>query len=408
MLESVPLPVVCLLAYLILVTPLVVFHELGHFVVARLCGVKVDRFSIGFGRALLSWRSRSGMEWRLGWLPLGGYVKFAGDPNSASGVPDVEDLAELKREIIAAEGPGAEKRYFHFKPVWQRALIAVAGPATNFILAIAIFALIYSVIGRPMATPRVERVFSGSPAAAAGLAPGDLILSVAGAKIDSPDQVVQEIALRSGTPTPILVERGGRRLALTVTPVRSLNEDPRVRMRVGRIGLLVGVVPGPHPLVRDRPDQAVVRGINTSWRLVRYTSTYIGRIFVGQESGSAIGGPIRTAAMSGQLVKDAAHATPGKPALQVLNIGFTLLQMAAIVSVSLGFLNLLPIPVLDGGHLLFYAYEAVARKPLGVRVQEAGFRIGLALLAGLMLFATWNDLHPMMLSVFKNLGGLFS
>src|SRR5262249_13826498 len=153
MLESAPLPVLAVLAFFILVTPLVVLHEFGHFLVARLFGVKVDRFSVGFGRAVLSWKTRSGMEWRLGWIPLGGYVKFAGDANAASAVPDSEDLAELKREIAEVEGPGAFKRYFHFKPVWQRALIVAAGPCMNFVLAIALFAVLFSVIGILVAQP---------------------------------------------------------------------------------------------------------------------------------------------------------------------------------------------------------------------------------------------------------------
>jgi regulator of sigma E protease len=408
MLESVPGGIFNILCFLVMVTPLVVLHEFGHFAMARLCGVKVERFSIGFGRALLSHTTKSGMEWRLAWIPLGGYVKFAGDPNSASGVPDAEDLADLKRAIVAAEGPRAERRYFHFKPVWQRALIVAAGPATNFVIAVVIFAFFYSIIGVRVEPARIGSVAPGSPAAAAGLLTGDVIVSVEGVDVEGAQEVVQDIALRSGTPTRLGVQRGEARLTLTATPQRSRDVSPDFGMRVGRLGVTLAPDRKGVRTVRYPPDQAVVKGAVHSWRILNATLTYVGRVVVGKENGSAIGGPIRMASASGQVVREAAASAPGHPAIQAYFISATLLQMAAIVSVSLGFLNLLPIPVLDGGHLLFYAYEAVARKPLGVRVQEAGFRIGLALLAGLMLFATWNDLHPLMLSVFKNLGGRFS
>jgi regulator of sigma E protease len=408
MLGSVPLPVFALVGFLVLITPLVVWHELGHFLVGRLFGCKVDRFSIGFGRPIVSWKTRSGMEWWIAWLPLGGYVKFSGDANVASAVPDSSDLAELKREIDATEGPGAYKRYFHFKPVWQRALIVFAGPFMNFVLAVAIYAVIFGAFTRVILPARIFAVMPGTPAAAAGFKPGDLIQKIEGVPIESDRDSQMEISLRSNTPTTFEVLRAGRTVTLTATPRRQrLAGSSFGALDGGFLGIEFRATPADVREVRDPPIEAVAHGVRENWRVLRFTLTYVSRIFTGKESGAAIGGPIGTAAMSGQVVRDAVLETQHQPlAVQLKLVGLRLLQMAALVSVSVGFLNLLPIPVLDGGHLLFYAYEAVARKPLGARVQEAGFRIGLALLAGLMLFATWNDLQK--LSVFKNLGGLLS
>jgi regulator of sigma E protease len=406
MLVAVPQWVLALVAFLVLVTPLVVLHEFGHFVVARLCGVKIDRFSVGFGRAILSWKTPSGMEWRLAWIPLGGYVKFAGDAAAASAaVPDSEDLARLKRELDEAEGPGAYRRYFHFKPVWQRALIVVAGPATNLLLAVALFAVMFSAVGVYMAPARVVAVLPGSPAAAAGFRPGDVISRVGGHTVESQDEVLQELRFRANVPTRFTVIRDGRPAELQATPGAAVTADPLTGpQKTGRLGIAWNPYDVRH--VRYSPLRGAHEGARESWRLLRFTLTYIGRVATGRESGAAIGGPIGTAAVSGAAVEYAVKSAHGHAGLAAINAGKELLQLAAILSVSVGFLNLLPIPVLDGGHLLFYAYEAVARKPLGARVQEAGFRIGLALLAGLMLFATWNDLQK--LSLFKNLGGLLS
>jgi regulator of sigma E protease len=247
-------------------------------------------------------------------------------------------------------------------------------------------------------------VAPGTPAAAAGFKAGDLIVRIGSDHVESADEAVQDIRLRSGAETTFVVERDGRRIELTATPQRTRSVGGGLQpAQYGRLGVEIG---GDARQVRYAPDKAIVEGARQSWRLLDLTVTYLGRVVTGKESGDAIGGPLGTAAVSGAVVKQAVAAAPGRPALQLLFAGAELLQLAAILSVSVGFLNLLPIPILDGGHLLFYAYEAVARKPLGARVQEAGFRIGLALLAGLMLFATWNDLQK--LSVFKNLGGLLS
>ena len=390
--------------FLLVLTVIVTIHELGHFLVARAFGVKVDRFAIGFGKGL-SRTDRNGIEWRFGWMPLGGYVKFSGDMD-ASSVPDSKGLAALKSEIIAEHGSGAERDYFHFKPVWQRALIVAAGPMANFVLSIFIFTLLFSIVGIELRPARVAEVSAGSPAAAAGFQSGDLITAINGREIQDAGEVTRKVSLSSGDPVRFTVERAGRPVELVATPVRQVSEDPIAgRVSVGRIGLALASVPGEARQVRYNPIQAVGQGVRETGDILGTTMTYLGRIFTGRESGDQLSGPLGIAKASGALTNAAVAANPD-PVATVLNLLLTLTSFAAILSIGIGFLNLLPIPVLDGGHLVFYAFEAVAKKPVAAGVQEAGYRVGLALLAGLMLFATWNDLQK--LNLFKFLGGLVS
>ena len=390
--------------FLLVLTVIVTIHELGHFLVARAFGVKVDRFAIGFGKGL-SRTDRNGIEWRFGWMPLGGYVKFSGDMD-ASSVPDSKGLAALKSEIIAEHGSGAERDYFHFKPVWQRALIVAAGPMANFVLSIFIFTLLFSIVGIELRPARVAEVSAGSPAAAAGFQSCDLITAINGREIQDAGEVTRKVSLSSGDPVRFTVERAGRPVELVATPVRQVSEDPIAgRVSVGRIGLALASVPGEARQVRYNPIQAVGQGVRETGDILGTTMTYLGRIFTGRESGDQLSGPLGIAKASGALTNAAVAANPD-PVATVLNLLLTLTSFAAILSIGIGFLNLLPIPVLDGGHLVFYAYEAVAKKPVAAGVQEAGYRVGLALLAGLMLFATWNDLQK--LNLFQFLGGLVS
>jgi regulator of sigma E protease len=389
--------------FLVLLTFIVTIHELGHFLVARAFKVKIDRFSIGFGKALLSRTDGHGVEWRVGWIPLGGYVKFSGDLD-ASSVPDQAGLDELKSRVIAEHGPAAVKDYFHFKPVWQRALIVAAGPLSNFALALVLLTLLFSVIGERIEAPRVFQVVPGSPAAAAGFQPRDLITAINGRPVQESNEVTQTILLSANDPLTFTVDRGGRTLQLTATPVRVLEEsDVAGRAWVSRAGLRLSPLPQDYRFRRLNPVEAVGKGADTMVSVVSATFRYIGRIFVGKESGDMLNGPLGIAKAAGGVTKQAiAYEAP--PAILMLNLLLTYLQFAAIVSIGMGIVNLLPIPVLDGGHLMFYGYEAVARRPVPARVQEVGYRVGLALLAGLMLFATWNDLQK--LSLFKFLGGL--
>lgn len=389
--------------FLLVLTFIVTIHELGHFLVARAFGVKVDRFSIGFGKTIVARTDKHGTEWRLAWLPLGGYVKFSGDLD-ASSVPDQAGLAELKQRVVAEKGAGAERDYFHFKPIWQRALIVAAGPAANFLLAMVLFTVLFSVVGEQVLAPRVAQVEPGTPAAAAGFQPNDLIKAINGRPVADTSDVTRTVIMSAGDPLRFTVDRNGRDTVLIATPERRLEDDQIAgRVRIARIGLMMDRRIEDFSFRRLNPVEAAGKGVETIGSTVSTTVTYIGRIFSGKESGDLLNGPLGIAKAAGGVTQQAVAANPD-PGYMAANLALTFLQFAAIVSIGIGIVNLLPIPVLDGGHLLFYAYEAVARRPVPARVQEVGYRVGLALLAGLMLFATWNDLQK--LSLFKFLGGL--
>ncbi|HTI66795.1 MAG TPA: M50 family metallopeptidase [Caulobacteraceae bacterium] len=433
-----------ILPFLFVLTLVVTIHELGHFLVARWLGVAVDRFAIGFGRPILSFTDKGGVEWRFGWIPLGGYVRFAGDAEASSTVPDAEALAAMRAQIrqrrleaharlaqarsepayatasgVAAlsddaleadlrrEGVLPEEAYFHFKPVWVRALVVVAGPAANFVLAITLFAVLLAAVGETVVKPRVGAVVPGSAAARAGFMAGDLVTAIDGRRINDFMQLKQFVALRAGQTIRFEVQRGPSQVELTATPVRRLETDrlTGTSARLGSLGLFSSSRPGDIYRKRYSPAEAVVGGTRRTWDILETTVFYLGRLVRGLESGDQLGGPLRIAATSAGAAKagaDGATDLGGK----VLGGAVALLSLAAVLSVGIGFMNLLPVPVLDGGHLLFYAYEAAFRRPLGARVQAAGYRVGLALLLGLMLFATWTDLQQ--LRVFKIIGGLFS
>ena len=389
--------------FLLVLTVVVTIHELGHFLTARAFGVKIDRFAIGFGRAIFQRTDKHGVEWRVGWLPLGGYVKFSGDLDE-TGVPDRAGLEDLRQRIVAAEGQGAERDYMYFKPLWQRALIVAGGPFANFMLAIFIFTLLFSIVGVPLRPARVMDVAEGSPAAAAGFRTGDLITHVNGRAIEDSSEVIRTVSLSSDTPVNFVVERGEAVVSIVATPARTTVDDPiGGRVSMGRIGLGLGASPNEVRHVRYSPLAAVAKGAGEIHDIIGTTLKYIGRIFAGRENGDQFSGPLGIARASGALTNAAVAVNPD-PMVASINLLLTLTQFAAILSVGIGFLNLLPIPVLDGGHLMFYAYEAIARRPLDARIQAAGYRVGLAMLACLMLFATWNDLQK--LNLFKFLGGL--
>ncbi len=390
----------------VLVLGLVVtIHELGHFLAAKSFGVAIDRFSIGFGKAIASWTDKSGVEWRIGWIPLGGYVKFSGDDN-ASSVPDSENLANLRRDIEAQEGREAVLRYFHFKPLWQRAIVVAAGPLANFALAITLFAALLLAFGQFVLPPKIAAVQPGSPAERAGFLAGDLVLKAEGRPIKGFDELAQLVQVRANVPTDFVVERGGREVEIVATPEWAVRTDQVAgERRQGMLGLSPAQSKADYIHVRYNPIQAVAGGVDRTWRTLETTVYYLGRMVTGQVAADQLSGPLGIARISGKVAQAGAEGAPDVGSM-ILGGGVNLLQLAAFISVSIGFMNLLPVPVLDGGHLLFYAYEAVARRPVAAKVQAAGYRVGLALLLGLMLFATWNDLQQM--RVFKILGGVFS
>ena len=404
MLEFIGTALSFVLPFLAVLTLVVTIHELGHFWAARACGVEVDRFSIGFGHPIVRWVDKKGVEWVVGWLPLGGYVRFAEDDNYAS-IPDQKSLEEMKADIRRREGAGAENKYFHFKPVWQRAIIVAAGPIANFILAIVLFAGLLSAVGEVVLPPRVDGVAAGSPAERAGFRRGDVIVRADGRPIDNFVDIYEIVALRGGTPTEFVVQRGSSRVDIVATPQRVVRTDPSgAQQKIGFLGLQP---PSTAEATRRHygPLEAVGKGAERTWRVIDTTVGYLGRLLTGKESGEQLSGPLRIAHASGSVAAMGASQgdSVGEKAEGVV-IG--LLGLAAILSVGIGFLNLLPVPVLDGGHLVFYAYEAAARRPVGAGVQAASFRVGVALLLGLMVFATWNDLQQ--LRVFQFIGRLFS
>ncbi len=447
-----------LLPFLFVLTIVVFIHEMGHFLVARWCGVKVQAFSIGFGREIWGFNDRHGTRWRLAWIPLGGYVKFVDDENGAS-VPSRDTLQRMSAE----ERQGA----FQSKTIGQRSAIVAAGPIANFLLAIVIFAGIYTLVGAPFTSPRIEEVVAGGPAERAGFKSGDLVLSIDGRQIDSLQDMQRVISTNAEHPLAFEVERGGVRVKLNATPDRRDQPDGYGgSVRIGDLGLrrvmppkIAEVLPDQPaaqgglesgdvitaingnpisnfqamqqivsaspdqplrfdvdrngqrlvltvtPTGRDRagengattkvgvigvrsggfdteyrrlgPGEAIWRGVQETYFIIARTLGYLKNVVVGRESPDQVGGVFRIADVSGQVAAS----------------GFIpLLNLTAILSVSIGLLNLFPIPLLDGGHLMFYLMEAIRRKPLSERTQEIGFRIGLSVVLMLMIYATFNDL----------------
>ena len=391
-----------ILSTVFVLSVVVTIHELGHYWAAKACGVAIDCFSLGFGPPLLSWMDKHGVEWRIASIPLGGYVRFAGDENAAS-VPDQEGLAAMRASIVRREGEEALSRYFHFKPVWQRAIIAAAGPFSNFVLAILIMAVFLVMIGNPRSNPIVTSIERGSAAEAAGFQIGDKIVKADDRKIDSFQTLQGYIGLRANMAVDFTVERAGRETHLTATP-RLVEVVDRFsgRTKISRLG--IGNTGRPH-LERSTWLSAIPDATVEVWGMIKTIGFYLGRLVTGQLPADQISGLIGIGHTAGAVTKASAENAPNV-ATMALRVFVSSMMLIASLSVSIGFMNLLPIPVLDGGHLLMYAYEAVAKRPLRADFQAAGFRAGLALILGFMLFAAWNDLNRY--DVFKFIGGLFT
>lgn len=394
-----------IIPFLVIISLIVTFHELGHFCVARLFKTRVERFSVGFGKVLLRHKDKSGVEWCVSALPLGGYVKFAGDENISSMMPSIEDLEASRALIVEREGAAAVNDYFHFKPLWQRFLIILAGPAANFVLAIIVFTLIVMAIGQTVMPTKVLNVGSGTPAAEAGFQPGDVVTQIDGRDVrDQAGEAKILIVLRANTRTPFVVERGSQTLTLYATPQRTII-DPTGRdktMTGGRLGIEFANQPTQR---RVNPWEALVIGNAQTWRALDTNLTYIGRIFIRRENGSQIGGVLGMAKATGDMTMAIAQAKV-PVYVKVINFVLNSLNMMALISIGVGFLNLLPVPALDGGHLAFYAYQSVTKKTIPQGIQNAAFRIAIVLVLGLMLFAAWNDINHIGLPHF--FGGLFS
>jgi regulator of sigma E protease len=351
-------------------TTIIFFHELGHFLIARWCGVAVQTFSIGFGRELIGFTDRKGTRWRISVIPLGGYVKFAGDENVASAGSREAALAQMD-EVTRA-------RSFIGQPVGRRAAIVAAGPIANFILAIVIFTVLFTFAGRVVTPPVVDDLTADGAAIGAGIEVGDRIVSISGHPIESFSDIGRYVGFAAGQPLAVVVERAGTELTFTVTPQLAHAVDPLGNpYDVGRIGIEQHADEGEVVVQRYPLFRAVGMSLDQIWFTVSSTATYLGRVISGRESLDQLSGPI----------------TGARAAQEAASISFTtLVSLAAFFSISIGFVNLLPIPLLDGGHLLFYGIEAVRRRPLSERAQEYALRVGMLLILLMMVVALRNDL----------------
>jgi regulator of sigma E protease len=358
-----------IIPFLFVLSLVVFFHELGHFLVARWCGVRVLVFSIGFGPELIGFNDRHGTRWKISAIPLGGFVKFFGDENAAS-VPDKARLAAMDAQERADS--------FMFQPVAKRAAIVVAGPLANFLLAIVIFAGVFMLYGKQTMSARVDSVQPDSAAAAAGFKTGDLVVAINGRPVESFNEMQRMVSGSAGETLAVTIDRDGSRLVLQAKPaLKEVKDNFGNVQHIGVLGISRSMAPEDLKLHPVAPPQAVVMAVQETWSVIERTLGYIGGVIAGREAANQLGGPIRIAQMSGQ----------------VASFGFVpLIQLAAVLSVSIGLLNLFPIPLLDGGHLLFYIIEGVRGRPLSERAQEVGFRIGLAIVLMLMIFATFNDI----------------
>ncbi|MCR9128048.1 MAG: site-2 protease family protein [Alphaproteobacteria bacterium] len=381
-------------AFLAVISFVVVIHELGHYWAGRVFGVHAEAFSIGFGSTLVSWTDRLGTQWRISALPLGGFVRFRGDENAAS-APDRETLARLREERTDAD------TVLHFKPVWQRAIIVAAGPVANFILAAVLFAVIGLARGEVTVQPLIGVVQAGEPAAEAGFQPGDEILTMDGRRVDSFLDVMQHVGVRAGVPVDFTVSRNGETVALTATPARRMREDGLGGERaLGFLGIGLSRE-AERTRVCCNLVQAPIHGVERTFEIAGTIASYMARLVTGRASLEHVNGPLGIATTAGQVANAAASggaasagaAGEGPTALERAGrVAISLLAFSALLSVALGLMNLLPIPVLDGGHLVYYAYEAVTQHPPSAALQDAAFRVGFMLLIGVMIVATWNDL----------------
>ncbi|TPO01073.1 RIP metalloprotease RseP [Mesorhizobium sp. B1-1-5] len=359
-----------LVPFLFVLTVVVFVHEMGHYLIGRWCGIGVKAFSIGFGPELFGFYDRRGTRWKLCAIPLGGYVKFVGDMNATSSQPsteEIESLTEAEREVA-----------FHTQPIWKRAATVVAGPLFNFLLTIAVFAVLFSLYGRPVLEPMVAEVTAGSPAEKAGIQPGDRFVKVDGSKVETFADVQRLVSGRAGDAITFTMLRDGKEIEVTAAPEPMEQQDALGnKIKVAVIGVVNNAELGQPRLISYTPAGAVVAAVEETGHVIERTGQFLQRFALGREDKCQLGGPIKIAKMSGQAAK----------------LGFEwLVQLVAFLSVGIGFLNLLPIPPLDGGHLLFYGVEAVIRRPVSERTMEMAYRTGLFLVLGFMGFVFWNDL----------------
>jgi regulator of sigma E protease len=350
--------------FLLVLTVLVFVHEFGHYLVARCNGVRIEVFSIGFGPEIFGWWDSAGTRWKFSAIPLGGYVKMFGDADASSTLATARfgELSEAERRVA-----------FPYKRLGQRTAIVAAGPLANFLFAVVVLALMFMTYGQPFTPAAVSQVMPDSAAAVGGIQPGDMIVRIDGQRIDRFEDVQEVVELNPNVPMTLVVRRDGKLVSLHVTPKLVVQTDRLGSHRIGRLGIRGGVP----RYVRRSPPAAVAGAVKETWNLSSTTMQALWQMIIGRRGAGELGGPLRIAELSGKVAQ--------------LGIA-PLLSLIAMLSVNLGLINLFPVPVLDGGHLLYYAAEAIRGRPLGQRAQEYGFRLGVALVLTLMVFATWNDL----------------
>jgi len=358
-------------SFIVIISIIVFVHEFGHYWVAKKSGVKIDSFSIGFGREIFGWNDKSGTRWKISLVPMGGYVKMFGDEGAAS-TPDEEKLSTLT--------PEEEKQTFHGKPLWVKSLIVFAGPGINFLFAIIIFAFMFAFMGKGYTTPELGEIMKGGAAEEAGLQPGDVITELNGTSIDTFEEMRDIIVLHPDIKLDMILLRNGQETAGSITPrPREITSAFDDKARVGYIG----VTPAGN---REYKELSVLSSINESiaetYSITERTLQAIKQIIFGQRSVRELSGIIRIGDYSGKAVRKS------------IDQGFYIIfWFMAVLSINLGLINLFPIPMLDGGHLLFYGIEAIRRKPLPQKAQEIFFRFGFAALITLMAMALFNDLR---------------
>ena len=367
-----------ILPFLAVITVVVFFHELGHFLVARWNGVRVDTFSIGFGGEVFGWHDKHGTRWRVSWVPLGGYVKFFGDAGASSGQSDgLDEMTDAERAVS-----------FHHKGLWQRASVVVAGPVANFILAIVIFAVMFATFGRPVSEPLVVDVIPQGAAQIAGFEAGDVVIALDGRAIKRFQELQAYVQPRHGQNIQMEVRRGDRLVQLDVTPNPVEREVFGSTQVIGVIGIR-----GPAgELERQGLIESIWLGVASTYGVIETTLGYLADVVTGNASTDQLSGPIGIAVVTSEVAR-------------VSVVG--LINLAAVISVALGLFNLFPIPLLDGGHLLFYAAEALRGRPLSDRAQEFGMRFGMLVVIAIFVLATFND-FKYRLDLFGFVSGLFS
>lgn len=353
-------------SFVVVISVIVFFHEFGHYLIAKICGVRIVAFSIGFGKELIGWNDRSGTRWKISLLPLGGYVKMYGDASAAS-TADEDEMEKMTAEEKA--------QTFHHKPLYKKAAIVAAGPLANFVLTIAIFTYFIMTSGLPSVEPIVGSVMPKSPALAAGLKAGDRILRVGDDEVDSFSDIPYFISTNLGTPVTLQLLRGDKEMSVTLTP-KAIEEDDGLGNKVKRP--LIGIKSAEIKYQDVGFAKAVEEAVHRTYQISVSTLKFVGQMATGKRSACDLRGPVGIAQMSGQAAsKDVS----------------TVLWLIAMLSVNLGLVNLFPIPLLDGGHLAYYAAEAFRGRPLAQKVQEWGFKAGFLILGALMLFSLINDLY---------------